>query len=294
MTAPASRQVPTPQVQLIYFTGCPNVDAARAAVRAALDAAGVATHVEEVDVGRPDAPAWAQGWGSPTILVDGRDVTGAGRAGAAACRLYRGGAPEVASIRRALERRRPPGIALTSLGALVAAAAASACCVVPVVLAMVGVSGAGAGAILAPYRPWFLGATALALAWAFWSSYQRRRSCDCRTDPSQRRGRVALWLTSVVAVALAAYPMVVDGDAGAGDPHAGAKAALTLSIEGMDCPACTKGLVRRLAAVPGVISATVDYHTGDAVVRHDGRPGVAAAALAAVAAAGYRGRLGVP
>lgn len=294
MTSHSSRQRRTPQVQLIYFDGCPNVDAARAAVRAALDATGIATPVEEVDVGRPDAPAWARGWGSPTILVDGRDVTGATRAEAAACRLYRGGAPEVAAITHALARRRSPGIALTSVGALAAAAAASACCVVPLVLATVGVSGAGAGAILAPYRPWFLAATVLALAWGFWSSYRRRPGCECGTGLTRRRGRVALWLTSAVAVALAAYPLLVERDARAGDQHATAAAALTLSIEGMDCPACTKGLVRRLGAIPGVVSAAVDYQTGVAVVRHDGRPGVAAMALAAVAAAGYRGRLDAP
>ena len=64
------------KIQLLYFEGCPNVDAARAAVREALAIDAVDAIVEEIDVEAPAAPAWARGWGSPTILVVGEDVAG--------------------------------------------------------------------------------------------------------------------------------------------------------------------------------------------------------------------------
>ena len=77
----------TPSVELIYFAGCPNVDAARAALRTALGAAGLPLTWQEWDQTAPTAPTDVQGFGSPTVLIDGRDVTGVGAssAGRACC-----------------------------------------------------------------------------------------------------------------------------------------------------------------------------------------------------------------
>jgi hypothetical protein len=87
------------KIQLLYFPGCPNLDPARAAIRDALAAEGLAVECDEVDVQAPDAPDWARGWGSPTILIDGEEVTGSPRSAGNSCRLYQGGAPSVAQIR---------------------------------------------------------------------------------------------------------------------------------------------------------------------------------------------------
>ena len=57
-----------------------------------------------------------------------------------------------------------------------------------------------------------------------------------------------------------------------------------LAIEGITCPACAKGIVRRLGAVPGVASAEVDIDRDRAIVRYD--PTVTdATSLAAVVSA---------
>lgn len=91
------------KIQLLYFEGCPNVDAARNALREALAAEKLDVAVEEIDVEAPSAPTWARGWGSPTILVDGVDVAGATPSDASSCcRLYADGAPDVAAIRARL------------------------------------------------------------------------------------------------------------------------------------------------------------------------------------------------
>jgi hypothetical protein len=87
-------------VQLLYFAGCPNLEAARAALRDALEAERLEVAVEEVDIEDPATPVALQGWGSPTVLVDGRDVTGEARSDALSCRA--GGAPSIDVIRRAL------------------------------------------------------------------------------------------------------------------------------------------------------------------------------------------------
>jgi len=78
-------------------------------LRLALSKAGLGVAIEEVDTGSSETPEALRGWGSPTILIDGRDVGGEAPAGAG-CRLYRGedgearGAPSAALLQAALER----------------------------------------------------------------------------------------------------------------------------------------------------------------------------------------------
>ena len=92
-------------IELIYFDGCPNLEAARANLQQALEEANVPPKWREWEQSDADAPAYVQRHGSPTILVNGRDVTGAEVVVAAAsCRAD--GAPSVEAIRAALEDAR--------------------------------------------------------------------------------------------------------------------------------------------------------------------------------------------
>lgn len=286
------------KIQLLHFEGCPNVDAAREAIRAALAAEKIDVPVEEIDVERADAPEWARGWGSPTILVDGQDVTGQERSsGSSCCRLYADGAPSIESIRARIStskgRTTETGrVALPVVGALTAAIAASACCLIPAALAMVGVSGAGFASKFAPYRIPFLIATAVALGAGFWFAYRPQKDeCGCGTAKSRKGARIGLWITTLFTVALALYPMLGSGNASAGSAEAQAKASLDLNVIGMDCKECTSTIASAIKKVPGVVSVTVDYESGNAVVRYDGRAGVADAAIKAVEKAGYRAEL---
>ena len=96
------------QIQLLYFRGCPHVEAARQALAQALRAVEDPPPVAEIDVTDPSTPVELRAWGSPTILIDGVDVTG-GEASGSSCRLYpdsdRKGAPPLAAIQSALQRR---------------------------------------------------------------------------------------------------------------------------------------------------------------------------------------------
>jgi hypothetical protein len=79
-----------PKVELIYDADCPNVDAARQQLRRAFQELGQSPDWKEWDRGAPSSPAHARQYGSPTILVDGKDVTGASPSdGADCCRVYR-------------------------------------------------------------------------------------------------------------------------------------------------------------------------------------------------------------
>ena len=90
----------TAPVELIYFTGCPNVDTARANISAALSAKGWSPDWREWNQMDTGAPERVKQYGSPTVLVDGRDVSEAESVPAMACRTD--GAPSVEQILQAM------------------------------------------------------------------------------------------------------------------------------------------------------------------------------------------------
>ena len=99
------------KVRLLYFAGCPNVDATRENLHRAVAQCGCRVRVEEIDTADPDIPERLRSWGSPTVLVGGMDVAGTRGATGASCRLYPGadgahGAPSVEAIAAALRRAR--------------------------------------------------------------------------------------------------------------------------------------------------------------------------------------------
>jgi mercuric ion transport protein len=97
-------------------------------------------------------------------------------------------------------------------GGILGAVGASTCCVVPLVLALAGVSGAWIGRLtaLAPYQPVFLAVGAISIGAGLWRSYGRRReACDgpeCGTSSSRRGTRAALWLAAALLLSAAAAP----------------------------------------------------------------------------------------
>ena len=84
-------------IELVYFEGCPNAQQARENLRSALESVGEPPRWDEWDLASETTPERYRRHGSPTVLVDGEDVTGDGaEAGAMACRA--GGAPSIAAI----------------------------------------------------------------------------------------------------------------------------------------------------------------------------------------------------
>jgi hypothetical protein len=92
-----------PKVELVYFEGCPHVGSARSHLRTALAEAGVATEWAEWDTDLPATPDPFRKFGSPTVLVDGRDVVGGVEGSGRGCVVS--GAPSVAKIVAALQAR---------------------------------------------------------------------------------------------------------------------------------------------------------------------------------------------
>lgn len=97
------RAATDPVIELVYFAGCPHVEAARATLREALagetDARWVEWNVDDDDV-----PQRVARYPSPTVLVDGTPLGDVTRLPAEARACRSGDAVTVAEIRTALGR----------------------------------------------------------------------------------------------------------------------------------------------------------------------------------------------
>lgn len=111
---------------------------------------------------------------------------------------------------------RPAQSSLPALiGAAAAAIGASVCCVVPLVLVLMGISGAWISNLTAleAWRPWFSAATLVCLGWAFWRLYGPTRRCHIDglcVDPTRlQRQRCWLWFATGLIVLLLLFPYYI-------------------------------------------------------------------------------------
>src|SRR5216683_5788608 len=155
-----------PGITLVYDADCPNLPAARFALREALEHEGLEPQWVEYDRAAVGTPAPLLRYGSPAILVDGVDVAGeAGRAGAASCRVYpseRGlcGVPSAETIAAAIAQRtalaNTPQISKAAASGALGLAFVSALgwlCCLPIASGAFGVALAAIAATVGPWWP---------------------------------------------------------------------------------------------------------------------------------------------
>jgi hypothetical protein len=76
-------------VELVYDYNCPNIAAARTCLLEAFTFLRLKPHWQEWEISDPDAPAYVRYFGSPTILVNGKDISGVTEGMIASnCRIY--------------------------------------------------------------------------------------------------------------------------------------------------------------------------------------------------------------
>ncbi len=108
--------------------------------------------------------------------------------------------------------QKTPGLPL--IGGLIAGIVASLCCVGPLVLLLLGVSGAWIGnlAALEPYRPYFLAVAVGVMVVAYPRIYPKHACEDgkiCATTPVRRSYKIGFWLVSAVILASAVSPYML-------------------------------------------------------------------------------------
>lgn len=101
------------------------------------------------------------------------------------------------------------------VGAILATIGASVCCVLPLVLVLLGVSGAWIANLTAldAWRPWLTVVALLFLAVAFWTFYRPGTACragpDCVDPQILQRRRRWLWAAAVLIALLLLFPYYV-------------------------------------------------------------------------------------
>lgn len=100
----------------------------------------------------------------------------------------------------------------TLAGSIAGGFLASVCCIVPVVFALLGLSGAALAHRFEPLRPYLLVLTYGLLAGAFYLTYRPAAAvCGtgeaCEMRPASRAGKLALWVAAVVVVVTTAFPI---------------------------------------------------------------------------------------
>lgn len=98
---------------------------------------------------------------------------------------------------------------------VLAAIGASVCCVLPLVLVMLGIGGSWVSTLtaMAPYRPIFIGLTALFLGLAFYQLYFSPKVCapdrPCADQAVLKRRRLLFWIVAGLVLGLLAVPWLV-------------------------------------------------------------------------------------
>lgn len=103
----------------------------------------------------------------------------------------------------------------SSVSAVITAVVASACCIGPLVLAALGIGGAGLLLKLESYRPYFIGLTLALLGGGFYVTYRKPKmataqvggpECACERPKVHRLGKILLWVATVVVAVALAFP----------------------------------------------------------------------------------------
>lgn len=173
---------------------------------------------------------------------------------------------------------------LTIGGAVVSALAASSCCLGPLLLAAVGVGGAGAFAGIGAYRPYILAGTAALLAAGFYLSYRKPQAvsspaaCRCETPnrAATRLGRIGLWLAATFVVSFALAPALIArfGETAAVPVAAGVKVETAMiGVQGIDCEACATPLRNAMIRVGGFHDLKLDIPAQSVHVSYEPAPG---------------------
>jgi mercuric ion transport protein len=97
-----------------------------------------------------------------------------------------------------------------TVGSLVSGVLASACCLGPLVLGLMGISGAAFAHEFEPFRPYLLVVTYALLGAAFYLSYRPETECGpggaCAMPRARDLGKAILWVATVLVILATTFP----------------------------------------------------------------------------------------
>lgn len=162
---------------------------------------------------------------------------------------------------------------LHTVGGVITAVIASLCCNGPIAVALIGVGSISAFSIFETYRPYLIGFPVVILGLAFYLTYRKREvKCEdgtCKIENAGKWSKISLWLAAVIAITAILFPYFGASSSAATNISDVPGTTVVLSIKGMDCAGCARGVEGMLAGVKGVRQAKVDFDNGMAEVIYD-------------------------
>ena len=185
---------------------------------------------------------------------------------------------------------------LSNIGVVSGAFLASLCCIGPVVLATLGLGGAGFIVGLEAYRPYFIGFTISVLGLAFFLTYLKKEAaCEdgsCKVETKSKNSKLILWSITVLSAFFIVFPYINwtddDFDFSNVSPE---MTVLTLPVTGMTCESCNNAVELAVGRVDGVEGVSADYIKGEAMVAFDENSASAAEIVEAIKKLGYGARV---
>lgn len=179
---------------------------------------------------------------------------------------------------------------------LTAAIAASLCCIAPVIAFSGGV--VSAFSWIAPFRPYLVGVTVLAFAFAWYQKLKPRKQACCNGETGSKKSfwqsTLFLSIITVIAALLTAFPYY------AGLFYPKPAAAITtiagkadmqqavFRIEGMTCESCASHINSEIKKVKGVIQFQTSYEKTISIVKFNNTETTIDDIAAAINSTGYK------
>ncbi len=167
---------------------------------------------------------------------------------------------------------------LTSLpifGSIILAIIAHICCIGPVVLAVLGVGGAGLFSKFANLRPYLMGMTGVFLGLAFYLTYRKRKvRCEdgtCKIRRAPKWNKIALWAATVLVVFFMAFPSLVGSlnPSSGNNQMKGEISEVIIPVEGMTCSGCEFNIENAVKKLDGIVKVKADHQKGKVNIKFE-------------------------
>lgn len=165
---------------------------------------------------------------------------------------------------------------LANIGSASAAFLASLCCIGPIILAGLGLGGAGLVTGLETYRPYMMGVTFIFLGAAFFLTYRKREEvCEdgtCKVRRGSKGSKITLWIVTALAVFFLAFPYIPWSNISAASTIDSENTNLvktTIPVKGTTCASCNVAIEMTVRKLEGIKQVTSDYDTGATTVEYD-------------------------
>ena len=160
---------------------------------------------------------------------------------------------------------------ILNTGSILTAFFVSLCCIGPIVLAILGLGGAGIFIGLETYRPYLIILTVIFLSISFYLTYRKREViCEdgsCIIQRGSKWSKISLWMITLFAVLFTVFPYINLGtDSMAYDITDSQLTKVTIPVEGMTCASCNVSVETAINKLDGIRSVKADFESRSAVV----------------------------